>query len=92
MSDEYVKSLLNTKSIAGLYEEQGYFMDALSVYYYLLEKEPSNDSYKSKIDELETNVITEKEKRVVNLLHEWFEVLIPEKRSQVLEKIKMNIK
>lgn len=88
MNEDDVKELLNTATIAKLYEDQGYLMDALSVYYYLLGQYPSNEEFQVKIDLLESKAVSQKEKKVVELLHEWFEHLIPEQRGQVLSKIK----
>ncbi len=91
---------MKTLELAQVYEQQGYYREALAIYYYLDDGESSYEITQGikrltkKIEQSELKADTRKEqlknKTISVLMEKWLELIILEMRLGTLKKIKKN--
>lgn len=88
MSPEY-----KTKTLAQVYESQGYFQDALEIYEALDQENGGNDkSLKEACERMEAALATpDPKERAAHLLEQWLKLLILEKRLGQFEKVRARL-
>ena len=82
-----------TATMAKVYADQGHTEKALEIYRYILDREPQRSDIAATIAELKVALSKKApaiEKRLVELFHEWFALMLTDARLTSLKLLRKN--